>query len=529
MKKLVMLSAALFGAMSAFAAVELVRNVDMEAVDAGGSPVEWAGGPARWMKEENGNHFLRLVQSEPGKMSCVYRKHEIPEGCDRAAISFRARLSGFVRGDQPWFDARVIVNIKDKDGNTLASQPIFFNADTDGWTRREETIAFPAGAKFFEYMPALFNCKAGAFDFDDLRVTLLKPDEKVGKKVPKAKGRELPKVKARPLGERDALHVDGNRLLNAAGDEVWLQGVAICSLEWLADGDHIEDSFAWAIADWRANCIRLAVCTEFWFGEGKQHNARNDGGEGYRRLMDRLIDYANARGCYVAIDLHEYKAPTTRHAKFWTECAKRYANRPGVLFDILNEPHGISWREWRDGGELKDGGGRDEVNETGDGKVVNRSIGMQKLVETVRATGAKNVIIAGGLDWAYDCSGVMNGYELKDAAGNGIMYSVHVYPWKSDWKGKFLACAEKHPLFLGEVGCQPFKMPWESKLVDPYEWAPDVIACIQRHRLNWTAWSFHVSASPCVIADWDYNPTTCWGAFVRAALRGARFESDRLR
>jgi len=514
---------------SSFAAVELVSNVDMEAADAGGNPVGWAGGPARWLKDEKGNHFLRLVQEKPGTMVCVYRRHDIPEGCDRAVLSLKARLSGFVAGDQPWFDARVIVNVKGADGQVLKSEPVFFNSDTGGWTRREATVALPAGAKVLEYMPSLFNCRAGAFDFDDFRVTLLAPGESLPSAVPKAHGRELPAAKTRPLGARDELRVDGNRLRNAAGEEVWLQGVAICSMEWMVDGDHVDDSFAWAIADWNANCIRLALKSDFWFGEGTTFNARTDGGEGYRRHVDRLVGYANERGCYVALDLHEYRAPTPRHARFWADCAARYANRPGVLFDILNEPHGISWREWRDGGDLKDGGGKDEVDEVGGGEKVERSIGMQRLVEAVRATGARNVVIAGGLDWAYDCSGVLDGYELKDPSGNGIVYSSHVYPWKSDWRRKFLACAEKHPLFLGEVGCQPFKMPWEAALQDPYKWAPDVIACIQRHRLNWTAWSFHVSASPCVIADWDYNPTACWGSFVRAALRGARFESERQR
>ena len=150
-------------------------------------------------------------------------------------------------------------------------------------------------------------------------------------------------------------------------------------------------------------------------------------------------------------------------------------------------------------------------------------------MEELRSTGAKNVIIAGGLDWSYDCTGILEGFALKDPSGNGIAYSVHVYPWKSNWQKSFLDCAAKYPLFLGEVGCMEKKMPFESKLVDPYVWAPEILACIQKNRLNWTAWSFHTQASPCVISDWDYTPTTCWGSFVRAALRGARFQSDKLR
>jgi len=90
---------------------------------------------------------------------------------------------------------------------------------------------------------------------------------------------------------------------------------------------------------------------------------------------------------------------------------------------------------------------------------------------------------------------------LKDPSGNGIMYSTHVYPWKSNWEKHFLEAAKHHPIFVGEVGCQDKKMPFEQSLKDPYVWAPKMLACIQENQLNWTAWSFHPSAGPVVITD----------------------------
>ena len=44
---------------------------------------------------------------------------------------------------------------------------------------------------------------------------------------------------------------------------------------------------------------------------------------------------------------------------------------------------------------------------------------MQKLVEVIRATGAKNIIIAGGLDWA---SALMAAYALFNLANAAIAY-----------------------------------------------------------------------------------------------------------
>ena len=517
----------------ATAATDLVSNVKLEARnDAGNGPADWGvGGAVRWAADETGNHFLRIVCAEPGKMAMLYREFDLPEGTVKIAVSFRARVSGLVAGEQPWFDARLIHKLRTPEGDRDVA-PVFFNRDTDGWVPRETVFDVPAGATKYIFMPSLFQAKAGTFDLDDIRVTALKEDESVPSTLPQAKApRPFPTCELKPLADADTPVVDGPQLRTRDGRELWLQGVAIPSLEWTVSGDHMEESFAHAIADWRANVIRLPLKSLYWFGEAdKDFNRRSDGGAGYRALVDRLVDYANERGCYVVLDLHEYKAPTAKHARFWKSAAAHFANRPGVIFDLLNEPHGISWDEWRNGGELKAAGGADAVAENNEAKDVNASIGMQELVRVVRSTGANNVLLCGGLDWAYDLSGILKGYELEDTPeGNGIMYSAHIYPWKSDWQGKVLDIAAKHPVLCGEVGCQVKPMPFEQSAKDPYAWAPDMLACIQKHRLHWTAWSFHPGASPCVLADWDYTPTPYWGAFVRAALRGATFESDRLR
>ena len=209
----------------------------------------------------------------------------------------------------------------------------------------------------------------------------------------------------------------------------------------------------------------------------------------------------------------------------------RYKNHPGVIFGLLNEPHDITWKEWRDGGDVSEARGKDGVAmENNENLGAVESVGMQYLVDVVRKVGARNVLSAGGLDWAYDLSGILEGYALTDTKdGQGIMYETHVYPWKSGWQKSFLNAAEKYPILLGEVGCQTEKMPWESVLVDPHTWYPDMLGCIQKYRLNWTAWCFHPRSSPCLLLDWDYNPTPYWGEPVMRALKGEQFEMKKMR
>jgi len=88
-----------------------------------------------------------------------------------------------------------------------------------------------------------------------------------------------------------------------------------------------------------------------------------------------------------------------------------------------------------------------------------------------------------------DLSGVVEGHALQERkGGHGVMYSSHIYPWKTDWKGKVLAATEKYPIFVGEVGCPPdwkgFEfIPPASRIQALGAWPPDVLGMIQKHRL----------------------------------------------
>jgi endoglucanase len=315
------------------------------------------------------------------------------------------------------------------------------------------------------------------------------------------------------------LHVSGAKLVTGAGKAVRLQGVNIPSLEWSDGGDHVLQSVAAATTGWHANVLRLPVAQDRWFG---QSPTQNDDGGNYRKLVDSVIKAAAARNAYVVLDLHwsdagawgrdigQHSMPDLNSVFFWQDAARRYANNPAVLFDLYNEPRDVSWAVWKSGGVVTERG--KEGAET-----VYKTPGMQKLVEVIRGAGAKNVLVAGGLDWAYDLSGITGGYALSDPQGNGIMYATHIYPWKGahaeNWDPHVTIIADKYPILVGEVGCEP-----DPKQPAPKVWAPEILAYINRHNFHWTAWCFHPDASPRLLADWTYAPTPYWGRYVKAAL-----------
>lgn len=314
------------------------------------------------------------------------------------------------------------------------------------------------------------------------------------------------------------LHTEGKYIKTSEGKTIRLTGVNVPSLEWSDAGENVLTSIKAAVNDWGANIIRLPVCQDRWFG---MTDAQSDSGSSYRNIVDMAIKQANSLGVYIIIDLHwsdggqwgqnvsQHYMPDVNSIAFWKDAAKRYANNTGVLFDMYNEPHDVSWNVWKNGGT---------VNEVINGAAVSyKAPGLQTILDSIRATGAKNIVIAGGLDWGYDLSGVIAGYSLSDPNGNGIIYSSHIYPWKGtssvNWDPHAGNISKTYPVLIGEVGCQP-----DAAQEDPNTWAPKILQYIEALELNWTGWAFHPSASPCMISDWNYTPTSYWGAYAKAML-----------
>lgn len=466
-------------------------------------------------------------------MLMAYREVPIPPEVRGLEFFVRYRTSGIKLGTSNWFDARTIFHFLDSNRKPVMPdpQPIIFSNDAAAWTSVSERFVVPQGAATLQLMPALFQVAAGTLDLGEIRVTSLSEadatalssaataadEKKAAQDAALAKDLALP-------AKTSEIKVSGNKLIKADGTEVWLQGVNVCSLEWSASGDNILWSIKTALDDWNANCIRLPVNNDYWFGRGKSQQPGEAGQNAYRDLVDNAIKLAAGKGAYIVLDLHRFQAPDDGAVEFWKDAATRYKNNPAVLFDIFNEPNGINWEVWRNGGDV-------EKKADNQATTTFHSPGMQALVNTVRATGANNIIIAGGLDWSYDDSGILKGYALEDKTGNGLMYSVHVYNWKKDWQHKFIDLADKYPLFLGECGADIHKMgfiPSEAQ-EDPYTWVPDLLGLIQKYHFNWTGWSFHTGATPDLLTNWNYDPTPYWGAFAKDALKGKHFELKKMR
>ncbi|MDR1011779.1 MAG: cellulase family glycosylhydrolase [Opitutaceae bacterium] len=331
------------------------------------------------------------------------------------------------------------------------------------------------------------------------------------------------------------LAVSGNQIVLADDPLVIvrLTGLNVPGCEWSANPVYgrVPRSIKEAMENWHANVIRIPVSVTGWNGRLPDSAGPDGDGEKYKQWIDSFIQMVAEAGKYAVLDLHHYKQfDNPAYLDFWREAAVRYKNNPAVLFGILNEPHGTTWEIWRNG----DGAG---------------VTGHQQVVELIRDLGARNIIIAGGLDWAYDLTGIAGGFELIDQGsggdlskrGNGIVYDTHIYPWKGgreNWDAKVAAVRRRHPIFVGENGFDPSDKTQQQFAPDARHetWAPELFAwkndgAAFGNLAHWAGWCFHNTATPVILrgsaaefhddAHYDYPPTEFWGVYVKKELETA--------
>ena len=315
---------------------------------------------------------------------------------------------------------------------------------------------------------------------------------------------------ALPTVAQDALpavHVEGNRFVDDAGETVVFRGVSI------ADPDKLEAEGQWSpalfdeLADWGANVVRLPVHPRAW---------RSRGEAGYLELLDEAVAWAEAAGLYVVIDWHSignlrtevfqhpmYETSKGETARFWRTVSQRYAGTSTVAFyELFNEP--TSWSStmgrlaWHEHREL-----------------------MEDLIALVRANDPATIPLVGGLDWAYDLSAVRH----DPVRAEGIAYVTHPYPqkrdqpWEPQWQETWGYVADRYPVFATEFGFMSADGPGAHiPVISDETYGRAIMDFFEDRGISWAAWVFDPQWSPQMIQSWDFEPTV-QGALFRDAMR----------
>jgi hypothetical protein len=288
-----------------------------------------------------------------------------------------------------------------------------------------------------------------------------------------------------------------------------------------------------AMQRWHINAVRVPLNEDCWLGI----NGINPiyGGAAYRAAIVQFVQHLRGAGWYAIVDLHwnapgdavalsQQPMPDEDHSPaFWTSVASVFAADPNVLFDLYNEPflYGSyfqsktqnAWSCWLKGcslGQYLTGG--QPFTQT----YSWQAAGMQQLIDVVRATGASNLLIANGLNWANDDSGWL-AYRPHDPANN-LAAGWHEYHGEQCaaivcWSHTIEPIAQRVPVIVGETGDSTSTGCTLKNLPDFLPWA-------DMHAVSYLAWTFNPWGynHDVLIKDWKGTPSACEGEYYATHL-----------
>jgi hypothetical protein len=321
--------------------------------------------------------------------------------------------------------------------------------------------------------------------------------------------------------DRAGLHVSGDRILDRQGVPARLLGVNRSGTEYACiqgngffDGPSDDASIA-AILSWNANSVRLPLNEDCWLAINGAPPAYS--GAPYQRAVADFVARLLARGIHPILELH-WSAPGLTKATeqspmpdrdhsiaFWSQVATRFGEDGDVVFELFNEPFpdanqdtAAAWTCWRDGGTC-----------AGIGYEV---AGMQELVTAVRAAGARNLLLLGGVRYANALSQWL-AYAPRDPEHN-VAAAWHAYDFNAcstvacydEQAGKL---AGRVPVVATEIGEQDCAGGFITTLMG---W-------LDSRGQSYLGWKWDPSGGClALVADYAGRPAGAYGETFRARL-----------
>jgi hypothetical protein len=221
------------------------------------------------------------------------------------------------------------------------------------------------------------------------------------------------------------------------------------------------------MASWHINTVRVPLNQDCWLGDDGQPSGGLTAA-GYRDAVAAWVATLHDAGIVAVLDLHwsgpdgvpaegQRMMADDRSPAFWSSVAARFKDDHAVIFDAFNEPYSrffdggktfeLTWACWRDGGCLAP-----QVNDaTDDNGKTFPIVGMQALVSAIRAAGAKQPIMLGGLDYAND----LRQWLASRPADDQLVASFHNYESQrchtvACWDAEIAPVAAQVPVVTGE-------------------------------------------------------------------------------
>jgi len=271
-----------------------------------------------------------------------------------------------------------------------------------------------------------------------------------------------------------------------------------------------------AMRTWKVRTVRVPLNEQCWLGVSPVQP--QFGGTTYQNAVKSYVNLLVANGITPIVEMHwnfgqytgnssgcadvnatcQKPMPDAQFApSFWTGVANAFKGNDAVIFDLFNEPFPeratgsatSGWTCWRDGGTC-----------AGIGYQV---AGFQSLVNSVRGTGATNIIMIGGLAFSNDLTQWL-AFKPTDPRNNlaafGHVYNFNTCSNTSCYDSQFGPVAAQVPLSLTEIGENDCAHGFIDMLMS---WA-------DAHSVGYLGWTWNTwpcNSGPALITDYNGTPT----------------------
>ncbi|MBU1250383.1 MAG: glycoside hydrolase family 5 protein [Actinobacteria bacterium] len=299
------------------------------------------------------------------------------------------------------------------------------------------------------------------------------------------------------------------------------------------DGGDVDAAIS-AMTEWGMTAVRIPLNQDCWFDD-RPAIAFGTGAE-YRASVRDWVDRLSAAGLVVLLDLH-WSAPAgtpadglrpmpdARSISFWSSVATEFRKHRGVVLDLFNEPHSryddaagqwaleLDWACWAEGG--CDAPLENDRSAQLSGSTY-AAVGMDALVDAVRAAGARQPLILSGLDYANDLRGWLDAAPDDDQ----LIAGVHPYPDQrcadaACWEAELGPLADRVPVLVAEFGQSD---GGDAHVRDVYSWASTNTA----GALAWAWWDIADATSPdarfALVEGPQFSPRAPSGTALRELL-----------
>jgi endoglucanase len=264
-----------------------------------------------------------------------------------------------------------------------------------------------------------------------------------------------------PAAINGQLHVCGVKLCNQFNKPIQLRGMSTHGIQWYAQC--VKTASLDALAnDWNADILRISMYIQ---EGGYETNPRK-----FTDLVHGYIEEATKRGMYALVDWHQLSpgdpnANLSRAKTFFTEIAQRHKDKVNIIYDIANEPNGVSWAGIKSYAE--------------------------QLIPVIRAQDSDGVVFLGTHGWA--SLGISDGRTETDIINNpvnasNIMYTFHFYAAShhDEYFNALSRAADRIPIFVTEFGTQTYTGDGGND----FTYSQKYLDFLASKKIGWTNWNF---------------------------------------